>query len=441
MDNNFNNNGEGTFIPKTPEPQVAPPPPPPQYYANQGVQQTPPPQYYSNQGVQQTPPPQYYANQGVRQAPPPQYYANNPYGQPQQYAQAPQYRYNQQVPPQYAPPPQYYRQPQYVPSPAVAVQENGIPLIPRPEERKFIKRFYNCTGGILLGVFGAMMLFLFIAMGIIESVTDGMGIPELTVNTYISIAMVIIYVCCEFGGSLLGSKLTNMRLKPLFTTKTFSVGFLLFGIAFILAWQAVEFFVLIITESGLNIFDLTMLGTDEEPVTAFETAVMTIYSVILAPIFEEILFRGFVLKNLSRFNVRFGIIMSAILFGLFHGNLSQFIGATCFGVIVALTTVKANSLIPAIVMHSVGNGMLSLMSLIYQSNETVGDTIYFIWMFAGAVIFIFMAIIALIKGIYKLPKKTELQRNRGAKIAMTSIPILILIGIEIIEILLNIETL
>ena len=64
-----------------------------------------------------------------------------------------------------------------------------------------------------------------------------------------------------------------------------------------------------------------MLGTDEEPVTAFETAVMTIYSVILAPIFEEILFRGFVLKNLSRFNVRFGIIMSAILFGLFHGNL------------------------------------------------------------------------------------------------------------------------
>ena len=109
--------------------------------------------------------------------------------------------------------------------------------------------------------------------------------------------------------------------------------------------------------------------------------------------------------------------------------------------IVALTTVKANSLIPAIVMHSVGNGMLSLMSLIYQSNETVGDTIYFIWMFAGAVIFIFMAIIALVKGIYKLPKKTELQRNRGAKIALTSIPILILIGIEIIEILLNIETL
>lgn len=53
--------------------------------------------------------------------------------------------------------------------------------------------------------------------------------------------------------------------------------------------------------------------------------IMAGYTCIIAPITEELVFRGFCLKNLSRFNQRFGILASAFLFGLVHQNIIQFI--------------------------------------------------------------------------------------------------------------------
>ncbi len=473
MENNFEKmEGQASFIPKTPEPvpqQAQNPQPSPASYFPPPNQAPPPPQYIPQYGQgQYAPPPQYAQGQ---YAPPPQYgqgqyapppqYGQGQYAPPPQYAQGqyappPQYRQAQYAPPpqyrqaQYAPPPQYFNNPYapqqyaqrpFAPAAPVEVQENGIPVKPRKEERKFIKKFYNRTGGTLLVVLGAMMVLLLTAMLIIESFTDGMGIPELTVEAYITMAMVVIYGVCELGGAAIGSKLTGVNLGKLFTTKTFSLKFMLFSLAFIISYQAIEFFMLVVVESGLNAVDLTMLGTGEEPVTALDTAAMGIYAVFLAPIFEEILFRGFVLKNLSRFNVRFGIIFSSILFGLFHGNLSQFLGATIFGIIVALVTVKSNSLIPAIVMHSVGNGLLQLMSLIALSNEAAGDVILAIWMFAGTPVFVILVIIAWVTKIYKLPNKTPLQANRGAKICLTSVPMIILVIIQTVEVILSVEKL
>lgn len=76
---------------------------------------------------------------------------------------------------------------------------------------------------------------------------------------------------------------------------------------------------------------------------------------IVAPITEEILFRGIALKNFSNESVEVGLIMSSILFGLSHGNLLQ-AGASFFtGIIFASIVVKTGNILLAIMCHTFVN--------------------------------------------------------------------------------------
>ncbi|MGE7859746.1 CPBP family intramembrane metalloprotease [Bacillus cereus] len=74
----------------------------------------------------------------------------------------------------------------------------------------------------------------------------------------------------------------------------------------------------------------------------------------IAPICEEILFRGFIL---SRFTYKFGIkkavIFSSICFGVLH--LNNVFGTTIFGIISCLMYLKTKSLFPSIIAHMVNN--------------------------------------------------------------------------------------
>ncbi|EMI9087388.1 CPBP family intramembrane metalloprotease [Bacillus cereus] len=74
----------------------------------------------------------------------------------------------------------------------------------------------------------------------------------------------------------------------------------------------------------------------------------------IAPICEEILFRGFIL---SRFTYKFGlkkaVIFSSIFFGVLH--LSNVFGTTIFGIISCLMYLKTKSLFPSIIAHMVNN--------------------------------------------------------------------------------------
>ncbi|MGU3370223.1 CPBP family intramembrane glutamic endopeptidase [Bacillus mycoides] len=74
----------------------------------------------------------------------------------------------------------------------------------------------------------------------------------------------------------------------------------------------------------------------------------------IAPICEEILFRGFIL---SRFTYKFGIkkavIFSSVCFGILH--LNNVFGTTLFGIISCLMYLKTKSLFPSIIAHMVNN--------------------------------------------------------------------------------------
>ena len=92
-------------------------------------------------------------------------------------------------------------------------------------------------------------------------------------------------------------------------------------------------------------------------------------AVIAAPILEELLFRGMIYRRLRDFcNAKLAIIISAVFFGVFHGNLVQFVYAFIIGLMLAYVYEKMKTIWAPIVFH-VGANLLSVLitELIPQS--------------------------------------------------------------------------
>lgn len=79
------------------------------------------------------------------------------------------------------------------------------------------------------------------------------------------------------------------------------------------------------------------------------------YLVILAPIFEEIIMRGYILKILKKYGKYVSIIISSIFFGLFHGTFTQAIPCIFIGIIFANLAIKYKSILPSIIAHIITN--------------------------------------------------------------------------------------
>ncbi len=83
-----------------------------------------------------------------------------------------------------------------------------------------------------------------------------------------------------------------------------------------------------------------------------------ILAVLVAPITEELLFRGLILRGFLRhYSVRMAIIASALLFAAFHLNPWQFVGAFALGILFAWIFVRTRSLVLPILGHALTNGL------------------------------------------------------------------------------------
>ncbi|MBE9138720.1 CPBP family intramembrane metalloprotease [Nodosilinea sp. LEGE 07088] len=87
---------------------------------------------------------------------------------------------------------------------------------------------------------------------------------------------------------------------------------------------------------------------------------------VAAPIFEEILFRGFLLPSLTRYlSVGWSIVVSALIFATAHLSLSEVLPLTLLGAILGFVYTRSRNLISPMVLHSAWNSatMLGLFIL------------------------------------------------------------------------------
>lgn len=77
---------------------------------------------------------------------------------------------------------------------------------------------------------------------------------------------------------------------------------------------------------------------------------------ILVPMAEELMFRGLVYRRLRTYSKIFpAVLVSAFLFGVYHGNIVQFIYAFFAGVGLAFVYEKKKSILAPILLHVVMN--------------------------------------------------------------------------------------
>jgi len=89
---------------------------------------------------------------------------------------------------------------------------------------------------------------------------------------------------------------------------------------------------------------------------------------IMAPIFEEILFRKILIDRTIKYGAKVSIILSATIFALFHGNLNQFFYALLMGGFFAYIYIKTGKITYTITLHLIVNIMGSVVSLIVANS-------------------------------------------------------------------------
>jgi membrane protease YdiL (CAAX protease family) len=104
--------------------------------------------------------------------------------------------------------------------------------------------------------------------------------------------------------------------------------------------------------------------TDKASGNTAGVLLLVLVTVVMAPIVEELFFRGLVLRSAEkRWGMGWAIAFSSLLFGVTHFELLQLPPLALFGLIAALLTVRTGRLGPAIWAH-VGFNALAVTTLL-----------------------------------------------------------------------------
>jgi membrane protease YdiL (CAAX protease family) len=93
--------------------------------------------------------------------------------------------------------------------------------------------------------------------------------------------------------------------------------------------------------------------------------------VVVAPLCEEMLFRGFFLSSLKRYGLHVMVWTAAVCFGIFHADLVRFIPTMALGVVFGYLTAHAGSIYPAVAAHGTNNFLA--LSLGYLAGAGGGE--------------------------------------------------------------------
>ncbi|MCE1246466.1 MAG: CPBP family intramembrane metalloprotease [Firmicutes bacterium] len=85
---------------------------------------------------------------------------------------------------------------------------------------------------------------------------------------------------------------------------------------------------------------------------------------VIGPIFEEILFRGFLYTALRRYVPAYaGVLLVSFLFAAIHFDFNVFIGLFTLGAVLAILYERTGSLTPSIITHMIWNSMTFFLTI------------------------------------------------------------------------------
>lgn len=112
--------------------------------------------------------------------------------------------------------------------------------------------------------------------------------------------------------------------------------------------------------------------------TSVNPIITAVFMVVCAPLYEEFIFRKLLVDRAVRYGESIAVVLSGLVFGLFHGNLSQFAYASTLGMFLAFIYVKTGRLRYTIFMHMLVNfmgGVLAPLLLNLMDTEALNEVL------------------------------------------------------------------
>ena len=228
---------------------------------------------------------------------------------------------------------------------------------------KLLKRFSAMEGSF--SFFFAVIIYLIVSVlfGLIAKGVDAASEARLVLNFIAGLVVQAGFLASALlPARVLGSRLTYKIKKP-----TVKICALAVAIAVIC----------VVGFEGLALaFNMTLVGNGYVDTTAVSMtgglviALTVIRAVLVAPVCEEVLFRGSVLSSLGvmgsfreKYRVSFMIVTCGLLFALMHMNPMQTVYQFLLGCTLAYVTIRFGSIVPAIIIHLTNNVIGVILSI------------------------------------------------------------------------------
>ncbi len=175
------------------------------------------------------------------------------------------------------------------------------------------------------------------------------------------------------------------------------------GTLFLLS-GVLNYFQLICDKIGLE------AGVLPYSIDSFGTYIISLISLAVLPaICEELLFRGVITTALKPKGKMFAVVVSSIIFSIFHFSPSQLIYPICFGLILGIVYLRTNNIIFPILLHFVNNALS--ISIQYFSSSTGEPFTHSTTMLVYAILTFAMWVYFMIKLFKDFKNHISIQKN------------------------------
>lgn len=155
-----------------------------------------------------------------------------------------------------------------------------------------------------------------------------------------------------------------------------------------------------------NLLGLTLTNS-VEVLSDMSLPMLIFFSIIVAPICEEFLFRKLLLERLLPMGEIFAIVGSAVAFGLFHQNLYQLFFATAAGLLYGYIVIKTGDVRCSMILHGISN-MLSVAANMLDTDSDL------------ATFYVLALLFVMVIGLAYLTR--DIRSIRKGKIVLTTSP-------------------
>ncbi|MFA6988561.1 MAG: type II CAAX endopeptidase family protein [Candidatus Gastranaerophilaceae bacterium] len=128
--------------------------------------------------------------------------------------------------------------------------------------------------------------------------------------------------------------------------------------------------VLVLFTTIINILSIFVFNNSfKNPYESFspeKIRLISIFAILIAPIVEEVFFRGFIQPVfVKRFGMYIGIFTTSVIFGLSHSQYTNYstalLSVIAIGIVLGIVKEKTGSIIPGILAHFINNFLAALV--------------------------------------------------------------------------------